>query len=57
MTDKGYSDSRIRLARWEEIQANAKAAAHTAFATGDTSELTALGRAYYEVYRGVKVNA
>ena len=52
-----YSDSRIRVARWEEIQANAKAAAQTAAVTGDTSELTALGRAYYQVMTGVKVNA
>ena len=57
MTDKGYSDSRIRVTRWEEIQANAKAAAQTAAATGDTSELTALGRGYYEKITGVKVNA
>ena len=52
-----YSDSRIRVSRWEEIQANAKAAAQTAVATGDTSELTALGRAYFEKLTGVKVNA
>ena len=51
------SDSRIRVARWEEIQANAKAAAQTAAVTGDTSELTALGRAYFEKMTGVKVDA
>ena len=57
MTAKTYNDSRITLDRWDEIQANAKAAARTAIATGKTDELTALGRAYYEKFSGRKVNA
>ena len=57
MTEQTYNDSRITVGRWNEIQANAKAAARTAIATGKTDELTALGRAYYEKFSGRKVNA
>ena len=57
MTARTYNDSRITVDRWDEIQNNAKAAARTAIATGKTDELTALGRAYYEVFSGVKVHA
>lgn len=50
MTAKPYSDSRVTSARQEEIRKTAQAAAHTAVATGDTSGLTALGRAYYKKF-------
>ena len=42
--------SPITQERWLEIQDNAKAAARLAIQTGDTSDLTALGKAYYEVF-------
>ena len=57
MIGKTYNDCRISVARLQEIQDNAKAAARTALATGKTDELTALGRAYYEKISGVKANA
>ena len=52
-----YNDCRISVARLQEIQDNAKAAARAAMATGKTDELTALGRAYYEKYSGTKADA
>ena len=40
--------------RWIAIQDNAKAAARAALATNDTTGLTALGRAYYTVFKETK---
>jgi len=54
---KDSCDGRIRVARWLEIQENAKTAAKEAIATGNTDELTPLGRGYYEKYTGVRLNA
>ena len=54
---KDSCDGRIRVARWLEIQENAKAAAKEAVATGKTDGLTPLGRGYYEKYTGVRLNA
>jgi len=53
---KNSVDGRIRVARWLEIQENAKAAAKEAMATGKTDDLTPLGRGYYEKYTGVRLN-
>ncbi len=52
-----YNDCRISVARLQEIQDNAKAAVRKAMADGKTDELTALGRAYYEKFTGVRVHA
>ena len=52
-----YHNPHVSVARLQEIQDNAKAAARKAMATGKTDELTALGRAYYEKYSGVKADA
>ena len=54
---KDSCDGRIRVARWLEIQENAKTAAKEAMATGKTDGLTPLGRGYYEKYTGVRLNA
>lgn len=54
---KDSVDGRIRVARWLEIQENAKAAAKEAMATGKTDGLTPLGRGYYEKYTGVRLDA
>jgi len=54
---KNSVDGRIKVARWLEIQENAKAAAKEAIATGKTDELTPLGRGYYEKYTGVRIDA
>ena len=54
---KDSCDGRIRVARWLEIQENAKTAAKEAIATGNTDELTPLGRGYYEKYTGVRLDA
>ena len=42
---------RITVARWLEIQENAKAAAKAAMVTGKTDQLTPLGRGYFEKYQ------
>jgi len=48
-----YRESRNPLTgfEWDRIQEHAKESALEAIATGDSSKLTALGRAYYEKYR------
>jgi len=53
---RNHSDGRIPIARWLEIQENAKAAAKEAVATGKTADLTPLGRGYYQKYIGERVN-
>jgi len=47
---KNNVDGRIRLSRWLEIQEIAKTAAKEAIATGETADLTPLGRGYYQKY-------
>jgi hypothetical protein len=54
---KDSCDGRIPVARWLEIQENAKAAAKEAITSGKTDELTALGKGYYEKYTGVRLDA
>ena len=53
---KNNFDGRIRLSRWLEIQENAKEAAKEAVATGNTTDLTPLGRGYYQKYMGEHIN-
>ena len=48
------NDSRITTDRQEEILANARAAARRALSINDPSGLTALGRAYYSVFKETK---
>ncbi len=50
MVKRIYPHKPINDERWIYIQDSAKAAARDAIATGNTAELTALGRAYYEVF-------
>ena len=52
----GQVDGRITLARWTEIQENAKEAARVAMASGVTEGLTPLGRGYYQKYVNEKEN-
>ena len=47
-------DSRITTDRQEEILENARAAARRALSINDPTGLTALGRAYYDVYKETK---
>ena len=47
---RAYPNKPITSERWDYIQAQAKATARRAIDTGDTSELTPLSRAYYEVF-------
>ena len=50
MIKRIYPHKPINDERWTYIQDCAKAAAREAIATGNTAELTALGRAYHEVF-------
>jgi hypothetical protein len=50
MVKRIYPHKPINDERWTYIQDCAKAAAREAIATGNTAELTALGRAYHEVF-------
>lgn len=50
MVKRLYPHKPINDERWTYIQDCAKAAAREAIATGSSAELTALGRAYYEVF-------
>ena len=51
MSSHPSSSQPITQVDFDAIQEYAKAAARRAIATGDASRLTAVSRAYYEVYR------